>query len=248
MKVTFLGTNGWYDTKTGNTICTLIETNNEYIILDAGNGFYKIAKYIKTEKPIFLFLSHFHLEHIIGLHMLAKFNFSQGIKIYGPKRADKILKKFINSPFTMPFNRLSYKVSIYDIEASDTIKPKFLKKKLLLKHSERCLGYRFELENKTVAYCVDTGPCDNFLKLSENADLLIAECSLKSGKFNKKWGHLNPEMAAKLAKEAKVKKLVLTHFDANEYRNISDRKEAQKSAEKIFCNTCVITDEKNLVL
>ena len=44
MKVLFLGTNGWYDTKTGNTTCILIETKKEYIILDAGNGFYKIDR------------------------------------------------------------------------------------------------------------------------------------------------------------------------------------------------------------
>lgn len=52
MKIIFLGTNGWYDTKTGNTICTLIETDNEYIILDAGNGIYKIDKYIKKIRRI----------------------------------------------------------------------------------------------------------------------------------------------------------------------------------------------------
>jgi ribonuclease BN (tRNA processing enzyme) len=26
MKIVFLGTNGWYDTSTGNTICTLLKT------------------------------------------------------------------------------------------------------------------------------------------------------------------------------------------------------------------------------
>ncbi len=40
--VIFLGTNGWYDTNIGNTICILVETKKEYLILDAGNGFYKI--------------------------------------------------------------------------------------------------------------------------------------------------------------------------------------------------------------
>ena len=35
MKITFLGTNGWYDTKTGNTICTLIETKDYFIILQS---------------------------------------------------------------------------------------------------------------------------------------------------------------------------------------------------------------------
>lgn len=41
MRIIFLGTNGWYDTQTGNTICILMESNDYYFILDAGNGLYK---------------------------------------------------------------------------------------------------------------------------------------------------------------------------------------------------------------
>ncbi len=54
MKIVFLGTNGWYDTDTGNTICTLTETTRNYILLDAGNGIYKAERHIYAHK-IFLF-------------------------------------------------------------------------------------------------------------------------------------------------------------------------------------------------
>lgn len=76
MKITFLGTNGWYDTDCGNTICTLIETKTAYILLDAGNGIYKADKYIKKNLPVYLLLSHFHIDHMEGLHILAKFRFT----------------------------------------------------------------------------------------------------------------------------------------------------------------------------
>lgn len=46
IKIYFLGTNGWYDSNTGSTICTLIEHKDFYFILDAGNGFNKIDRYI----------------------------------------------------------------------------------------------------------------------------------------------------------------------------------------------------------
>lgn len=74
MRIIFLGTNGWYDTSAGNTVCTLIIAKDFYIILDAGNGLYKIDRHITNGNPVFLFLSHFHLDHIIGLHILNKFN------------------------------------------------------------------------------------------------------------------------------------------------------------------------------
>ena len=43
------------------------------IIFDAGNGIAKADRYISQEKPVLLFLSHFHIDHIAGLHTLVKF-------------------------------------------------------------------------------------------------------------------------------------------------------------------------------
>ena len=65
-KIIFLGTNGWYDTDTGNTICILIDSPLFTIILDAGNGIAKLDRYADFNKPAYLFLSHFHLDHIAG--------------------------------------------------------------------------------------------------------------------------------------------------------------------------------------
>jgi ribonuclease BN (tRNA processing enzyme) len=115
MKIRFLGTNGWYATNTGNTICTLIESKEYFIILDAGDGIYKVDKYIKTKKPIFLFISHLHFDHIIGLHILPKFSFPSGLQIYTKKGTKAILNKLINQPFTFPLSKLPYKVKIFEI-------------------------------------------------------------------------------------------------------------------------------------
>ena len=85
MKIHFLGTNSWYTNSTGNTACVLIDAKDRYIIFDAGNGLYKIDEYIKEDKPISLFISHFHIDHISGLQILLKFDFPQGIDIYVAK-------------------------------------------------------------------------------------------------------------------------------------------------------------------
>ena len=44
----------------------LIDTEECHIVLDAGNGLYKLDELVKDEKPIYLFLSHPHLDHISG--------------------------------------------------------------------------------------------------------------------------------------------------------------------------------------
>ncbi|KAF0143391.1 MAG: seceted metal-dependent hydrolase [Nitrospirae bacterium] len=245
MKITFLGTNGWYDTSTGNTICILIETERYDIILDAGNGLYKADRYISNKKPVYLFLSHFHLDHIIGLHILGKFNFNQGLYICGQTGTKEILNKIINLPFSMPIERLGYKIDLYDLpEKKQKIPFKF--EFLPLFHSSLTLGYRFELDNKIISYCPDTGYCENAVNLAKNSGLLITECAFKPGQASDDWPHLNPETAARIAKEAAAKKLALVHFDASIYQTLEERKQAEEVAKKIFGNTVAAIDDMQI--
>jgi len=243
MKVIFLGTNGWYDTKTGNTTCVFIETKNYYIIFDAGNGFYKIDKYIKDgKKPIYLFLSHFHLDHIIGLHVLVKFNFRQKIHIFGRPRTKKILNKIINKPYTNSFKDSKLNIKVHELKEG-THKIPFPVECRSLIHTSPCFGYRIEVDGRIITYCTDTGVCKNLLKLAKNADILITECGIKSGERAKVWPHLNPEEAAGVAKKSRVKKLALMHFLADKYLTLNERKKSEKKARKIFKNTIVAFDD-----
>lgn len=243
MEIIFLGTNGWYDTKTGNTICTLIKTKKCNIILDAGNGFYKADRYIAADeqKPLYLFLSHFHLDHIAGLHILNKFKFSRGFTICGPLGTKSILEMIINQPFSAPLDRLSFPIDIQELPDTEKKFP-FKVRTGQLFHTTLTLGYRIESEHKVVAYVTDTGYCQNAVKLARNADILIAECAYKSGQFCESWPHLNPESAARIAKEASAKRLVLTHFDAEIYKTVSARKIAESIAQRIFNNTRAAID------
>ncbi len=240
VKVYFLGTNGWYDTKTGNTVCVFIETENKYVIFDAGNGFYKIDRYIKGDKPIHLFLSHYHLDHVIGLHALNKFNFKQGIDIYGPAGLKTLFKRVINAPYSMPISRLNTRIRLHEINKDSSL-PSQIEYKVL-RHSSLCYGYRAISDGKIVAYCTDTGICRNLSFLAGKADLFITECSLSPGQLNYKWPHLNPEQAARVARKSKCRKLVLLHFDASIYLSISEREDAAAVARKIFRNTLAASD------
>lgn len=240
MKVVFLGTNGWYSTELGNTSCVLINSERYYVVLDSGDGIYKLDNYIKTEKPINLFLSHLHLDHIIGLHVLGKFRFKQKIGIYGYKGTRDGLT-IISHPYTAPFSDLPLKVEIQDLQEGIHYLPFPVTCKLLV-HSDSCLGYRLELDNRVVTYCTDTGLCDNLYELAENADLLITECSFKPGQVEWGWPHLRPEDAANVAKQANIKQLVLTHFDASVYETVEDREQAEATAKKIFQETIAAYD------
>lgn len=247
MKVKFLGTNGWYDTATGNTICTLVQTEHYDILLDAGNGIHRAAGHIEGAKPVFLFLSHFHVDHIEGLHILAKFRFREGLTICAPTGGKEILGTFINAPFTIPLAALPYPTRIIEMpEESDSLP--FSVEALPLRHSSLTLGYRFAVDGRIVSYCPDTGYCENSVKLALASDLLITECAYKEGQSCEEWPHLNPGTAARIAREAGAKRLALTHFDAGVYLSLPERKEAQAVASRIFADTVSAMDGLQMVI
>ncbi|MFX1601307.1 MAG: MBL fold metallo-hydrolase [Promethearchaeota archaeon] len=247
MKIKFLGTNGWYSTDLGNTTSTLISSNEFYIVLDAGDGIYKIDQYIDGEKPIIILLSHFHLDHIIGLHVFAKFHFNQEINIYGHTGTKNRIDLIINHPYSSPFNDLPLKIKTHDLDEGRHNIGFPITCKLLV-HADPCLGYRLELENKIITYCTDTGLCDNLFELAKDADILIIECSYKPGQEDWGWPHLKPEEAAEVAVKSGVKKMFLTHFDASSYKTIHDRKIAEEQAKAIFPEAIAAFDDLELTL
>lgn len=254
MKVSFLGTNGWYTTPTGNTPCIVIDTRDQYIILDAGNGIYKLDEYIEEDKPIFLFISHFHIDHTSGLHTLSKFNFKQGIDVYVGEGRSKDFQTLVNPPYTVGYlpkpeniGQLKTEIRLHELSELGESIP-FKASAIPLFHAYDDHGYRFVIDGKTVAYTGDCGPTEATQKLARNTDLLITECAYKKAPEKNTWGHLDPVLAATIAKEANVKQLILTHFDASQYTTLNDRKEAEAKAREIFSQTTAATDGFELIL
>lgn len=244
MKIHFLGTNGWYTTTTGNTPCILIDSKENYVIFDAGNGIYKIDRYLNEKKPISLFISHFHLDHVSGLHSVvtdSKFPFL--LNIYVAKGRKKDFNLLANPPFTPPKTT----IKLYELDEGEN-NIGFPVDVFKMRHAYVNHGYRVSLEDKIVSYSGDSGICPNSKALSVNADFLIHECSYIKAPENETWGHVDPYLAANLAKEAKVKKLILTHFDASLYTDLEKRKWAEDEARKIFPNTQAAVDDLSIEL
>ena len=240
----FLGTNGWYDTYTGNTLSVLVETKDRYIILDAGFGIYKIGKYIRDEKPISIFISHLHLDHLIGLHTLSMFKFPQGIDLVVPPDSAEDIKTLMKRPFTRPLDDMPTQVRLHELGKTAPAGIEFGARELL--HAVRCYGFRFRLDGRTIAFCTDTEDCGGLRELAKDADILMTECALKSGQESKGSFHLTPEAAAIAAKESGVKKLALIHFDPGRYPELKDRRKAQKAARKIFKSTFAVNDDETI--
>lgn len=241
MKVTFLGTNGWFDTSAGNTVSVLIRSDNYDILFDAGNGIAKADRYITQDRSSFLFLSHMHIDHIAGLHTLCKFRFKKGLTVFTQQGTREQLETFVNEPYTVPFSQLPFKNEVRELSPGTHHVP-FTVTCLPLVHPAPCFGYRVELEGKVIAYCTDTGVCDNAVTLARNADLLITECGLKPGETSPEWPHLNPQDAIGIAKKAHAKRLALVHFGAEVYKTVEERMAVQDEYKRLCPGLIAATD------
>ncbi|MCL1972832.1 MAG: ribonuclease Z [Endomicrobia bacterium] len=243
MEIFFLGTNGWYETSMGSTTCSLVKTVNENIVLDAGSGFYRVEKLLDYSKPVYIFLSHLHIDHIEGLQILRKFDIASGIKILLGPDMKKELESFLRPPFAPPLSSLKTKIEIfeppYDLP--------FNVETLPLAHAVPATAFRFSLEGKIVVYALDTGVSENLVKIAKNADLLITGAGFFPG-HKPDNNLLMPEEGARAALDSGAKKLALIHFKADEYLTFQDRNEALISAQKIFKNVIAPKDGNSIVL
>jgi ribonuclease Z len=91
-----------------------------------------------------------------------------------------------------------------------------------------------------IVYSGDTRPCDALVSLAKGADILIHESTFgdeDQGKAIENW-HSTAKEAAEIAKQAEVKKLILTHISTR-YKQSNHLK---KTAQKIFENTDISKD------
>lgn len=249
MIITTLGTNGWFDTETGQTMCTLIRTKAYSVILDAGYGIRRAKQLIDFSKPTWLLLSHLHLDHTVGLHTLDYLDFKLPLKIVLPAGQQQALRDLGRPPFSSNWEKVIPEGSeLIGTDELQKANAPFGISSLPLCHPVPDFGYRLEIEGKTVTYLCDTGFCDNALTLAAGADLVIAECGALPGTAVPGGPHMEPALCARLAVEAGVKQMLLTHFGASVYPTMAARMNAVQSARGIFPNLITGVDNLEIVL
>ena len=99
----------------------------------------------------------------------------------------------------------------------------------------------FIVKGKKISYVVDTLFFEGLIDFVKESDLLICEATFEKGMEDiaKEYRHMTSVQAAKLAKESKSKKLVLTHLSQRYEKNPEI---ILKEAKEVFKNTILAED------
>jgi len=217
----------------GNTTCLEVELNSgRRIVIDAGTGIRALGDRLKTTVAtirIHLLLTHNHWDHLIGLPFFFPiYREDSEIQFDGWPLAYQALKRVFDDHmgdgfFPVAFEQLRAHTSFLNkISRSPLVLDDVQIDSLPLNHPQGCLGFRFQEEGHTLVFITDNElgldggyRFPDFVKFSQGADLLIHDAQYlpEDMPLHRGWGHSTFEEAVRLALEAGVKSLILTHHD-----------------------------------
>lgn len=211
MKLTALGVWGGYPTRDAGTTSYLLQSEEGFnLLLDAGSrAVTELEHELSPNDLDAIILSHYHEDHIADLGVLRQYRQLQTVKpeilpIYGHQENEHEFAK-------LSLENVSQGIA-YDIKNGSTVGPfdiQFLK----TVHPVTCYAMRI-VERETgqvLVYTGDTGYFSELVDFSKDANILLADVYFFKDKA-KMPNHLSSVEAGKIAAQANVKKLILTHL------------------------------------
>ncbi len=190
------------------------------MLIDAGTGVERLVadrSLLDGVERLELVLTHFHLDHVVGLAYLPGLRGAGGIppRIWGPARAltggssDEALRR-IYSP---PFYDADYGLVAGEVrelaEGEQAIGPFTLTTRLQRGHSSPTLALRF---GDVLTYCTDTPYDAGNAELARGCRVLMHEAWAAEGTPEATEIHSSGRDAGRVAAEAGVGRLVLIHL------------------------------------
>jgi len=221
----------------GNTPCLeLIAPDGTRFVLDCGTGLRMLGnRWTKAHGgqgiDAHILVTHYHWDHIQGIPFFNPFFQAQNrfhlysfqSKYLGPDSLRQVIEAQLAKPyFPVEISLMTAAREFHEITGGDKweingtqITARFLN------HPQGCLGYRVETSGGSVVYATDNEPGvaefdQNLRQLAQDADVLVYDSQYSPEQLaseRKGWGHSSWLEGVKIAREAKVRNLVLFHHD-----------------------------------
>ena len=215
MLVRVLGSGGFMPSDRRETACALVVKDGEGLLIDAGSG----ARRLVTDTDLLdgvdrlhVVLTHFHLDHVLGLFYLAAVD--RPIEIWGAGEdlervaTRSLVERLVSPPFAPP-SFLDHFSTVRELNpAGENAVGSFaIRTRVQTLHSNPTVALRID---DAVVWCTDTGYDEENVEFARGAKVLFHEAFTVTGDDH---GHTAASKAAELARAAGAERLVLIHID-----------------------------------
>ena len=216
MKLTTVGVSGSVPGPESAGSCYLVQADGFSLVLDLGNGAWgSLQRFIAPQGIDVLLLSHLHADHCADISALAvhlRYGLAAmpdaPLPVLAPAAAEPRLAAISGDTA----DHLRDVVEVRDLqEGTQALGPLSLTVARVA-HPVAAFGVRIEHAGAVLTYTGDSGPCRALEELAVGADVLLAEAGLSVRPDNPPDLHLTGADAGRLAAEAGVGHLVLTHI------------------------------------
>ncbi|MCL4466150.1 MAG: MBL fold metallo-hydrolase [Chloroflexi bacterium] len=220
MKLTVIGNNGAVPRPGGACNGYLVQEGDSSILLDCGTGaFSQLERFIDPLAVDAVFISHMHADHFFDL---VPYRYALLLTL-GPKRpaplplwlpngCGQVLENFAAS-FGGAAHFFGEAFALHEYNPGDVITVGDLSVTVVeLRHFIPSYGLRVA-GNGTLAYSADTAYCEAALALAAGCDAFLCEATMQDATYARgRAGHLSASDAGRLAQQAGVPRLLLTHI------------------------------------
>jgi ribonuclease BN (tRNA processing enzyme) len=210
MTLTVLGSAGSYAAPGNACSGHLVRSPGATVVYDLGNGaLANLQRHVGLDEVDAVVLTHDHPDHWLDLPILRNalryYLYREGLAVYGTagilEQAEAVISELEPTLLWTTISAETSDLALGDQRLSFS----------LTDHPVETLAVRIEAAGRTLAYTADTGSAWASAGLLDGADLLLCEATIPQ-QYEDISPHLTGRQAGALARDAGVRRLVLTHI------------------------------------
>jgi len=245
-----------------NSCCVSVECGGMLLLFDVGTGFVCFEEYYRQlpeQKEINVFISHYHLDHIVGLPFAGllfdpsvQMNF-HGRSVDGVSPRD-IIGELYRPPY-FPTDLMNILVSerlkfreIGDVDTIELAGGRIVVDTLLVNHPGGSSCFRVSYNGKSLVYLSDYDYNDNLdprlAELLVGTDMVIFDAFFSDNNYREGWGHSTWQEGVYLSELLNIRSFYMFHHNI---KRTDDELDELQTLISRRSNRCFIAKEGSFV-